>query len=191
VRPCRSRARRGCPFGCTGARRGRADDLARKVHEGWRAWCNPLNGHKIRLRTQNQAVSGHHAPRHPRYAAPADPLSARRQADHRPLRRRVGHSRRMPACWRCVRSRSASAWRGGFPTRWRAIRFRNSTSPRPGSWNAARSPCRQPSSHRHASSRWAGAATGRRSRTWPAACRPPTASGSRRRSPSRGRRARW
>ncbi|MBU8547271.1 MULTISPECIES: tetratricopeptide repeat protein, partial [Roseomonadaceae] len=32
--------------------------LARKIHQGWRTWCKPLNGNRIRLRHLNPAVSG-------------------------------------------------------------------------------------------------------------------------------------
>jgi hypothetical protein len=41
--------------------------LAWTIRQGWRAWRNPLNGHRIRLRTQNPAVSGHHGRRRTRY----------------------------------------------------------------------------------------------------------------------------
>jgi dienelactone hydrolase len=71
--------------------------LARKIHQGWRAWCNPLIGHRVRLRHQNPAVSGHHARRRRRYAALAGPVTGRRQADHRPLRRWVPVIRWRPA----------------------------------------------------------------------------------------------
>jgi transposase len=72
--------------------------LPRKIHQGERAWCKPLNGRRIRLRTQNPAVSGHHARQHRRYAAPAGAVTGRRQADPRPLRRGLALLRWRPAC---------------------------------------------------------------------------------------------
>jgi len=35
--------------------------LARIIHQGWRAWRNPLIGHRIRLRHLNSADFGAHA----------------------------------------------------------------------------------------------------------------------------------
>src|SRR5215213_1721683 len=35
--------------------------LARIMHEGWRAWSEPLSGNRIRMRPLNPAVSGDHA----------------------------------------------------------------------------------------------------------------------------------
>jgi hypothetical protein len=35
--------------------------LARIMHEGWRAWSEPLSGNRIRMRPLNPAVFGNHA----------------------------------------------------------------------------------------------------------------------------------
>ena len=87
--------------------------LTWKIHQRWRTWRKPLICTRIRLHPLNPAVSGHHA----RRLSLHRPCLAchRSQASRSSPALTAAPSRPMAACWRCVRSRSASASPGASP----------------------------------------------------------------------------